>query len=76
VATIEFSEIDSMRFIEDEQHFRRPEITTTKTTIPLYTAVGWLGLSRKSSRSLYDRLRAALGGVSSSSTPRDGTALG
>jgi hypothetical protein len=59
-AIIDFAEIDSVRFLEDDDHFPRTEISVNRTPIPLYPVVGWLGISRKSSRRLYDRLVASL----------------
>src|ERR1019366_9699396 len=45
-ATMDFIAIDLVRFVEDEEHFPRPEIRTNVQTIPLYAAVGWLRISR------------------------------
>lgn len=68
-ATIDFSVIETVRFVEDDEHFQRPEITTAVQTIPLYAVVGLFRISRRSSRNLYDRILAAFDGATNSSAP-------
>jgi hypothetical protein len=59
-AAIDFTAIDLIRFVEDDEGFLRPEVRTSSQTIPLYAAIGWLGISRRSSKNLYDQLTSAL----------------
>ena len=60
VAVIDFAAIDSAPLLRDEERFPRPEIKTANATIPLYATSGLFGISRGSSRKLYDSLLAAL----------------
>jgi hypothetical protein len=59
-ASITFNAIESVELEEDEEHFMRPKLWTRAGVIPLYATVGWIGISRRSSRRLYDRLLVAL----------------
>jgi hypothetical protein len=60
-ATLDFAAIETVRFVDDEEHFRRPEIGVGTHTVPLYAAVGLLRVSRRSSRTLWTRLIEAVG---------------
>ena len=59
-ATIELASISSVVLRNDASNFPRAEIRTNFETIPLYAAVGILGISRKSSRRLFDEILSAL----------------
>jgi len=56
VATIAYGNIESIEWLEDLDHFGRPELRAKSRRVPLYAAPGWLRLSRRSSRNLYDAL--------------------
>ncbi len=58
--TLRFADISSLQLSSGPEGFPRPELSIDDTKIPLYAATGWLGISRTSSRRLYDQLRAGL----------------
>lgn len=59
LAAIQFAEIASVRFVQDGEHFLRTEIKIKHDFIPLYAVVRCLGLSQKSSKSLFELISAA-----------------
>jgi hypothetical protein len=59
-AAIAISEIETVRFDKDEDHFVRPELRTSTGVIPLYATAGWIRVSRKSSQWLFSRLVVTL----------------
>lgn len=66
LATIELSAILFVRLLEDASKFPRPEIRTSAQTLPLYAAVGVMGISRRSSHRLFDELLCAVRGAGAS----------
>jgi hypothetical protein len=60
VGSLARSTIRSIRLVDSEEGFLRPEIHTESSVIPLYPATGWLGMSRAASRHLYESLHEHL----------------